>query len=484
MNLKQILAKVLATGLVITMLIPGVSGNTAGELYPQITVSAKTVKQMNQLSREELITVKEAEYVSLYPSNWYKNRNEVITKKQMNHLAKSFHSLIKTFKFKKDSSFQKESVKGAMNRRNVLDTLYNTLGQYKMKKTFQKSKNGSVDFFTDRGILSTKKNLYLDKKCTIGQALYWTSALLYDVVDEYDVGSKGLFWKVQKGANTVYLLGSIHVGTTDLYPLSKKIRKAFREADELVVETDFTSESNLYKYYLASFYTDGTTLKQHLSSYQYQRVLKVCDKYGFSETDIQYYRPWALASALSSYIGSSSETDEEMLETSYYGIDNHFIDLAQAFDIEIGELETMEQHLDVYTSLTDAQQIEYLQYIVDEALQDNSQELTEEEKELEELYLNYMWYTWATGNLKRFKKLFTVPYEEPDVNTTYTSAVELVDSKMTGERDKNMAKKIGQFLDKRGTKTYFVVAGSAHFATDGLVIDMLKDAGYQVTRVK
>jgi uncharacterized protein YbaP (TraB family) len=38
---------------------------------------------------------------------------------------------------------------------------------------------------------------------------------------------KGLFWKATSGANTIYLLGSIHLGSKDMYPLPREFEDAF-----------------------------------------------------------------------------------------------------------------------------------------------------------------------------------------------------------------------------------------------------------------
>ncbi|WP_249671434.1 TraB/GumN family protein, partial [Bacillus thuringiensis] len=46
-------------------------------------------------------------------------------------------------------------------------------------------------------------------------------------------GSKGVAWVVEDEDTTVYLLGSIHLGTPDLYPFFKKLVTALNESDAL-----------------------------------------------------------------------------------------------------------------------------------------------------------------------------------------------------------------------------------------------------------
>jgi uncharacterized protein YbaP (TraB family) len=50
------------------------------------------------------------------------------------------------------------------------------------------------------------------------------------------VAVPGLFWSVESGNAKVYLLGSMHAGTPDLYPLPAFIDEAYMASDALVVE--------------------------------------------------------------------------------------------------------------------------------------------------------------------------------------------------------------------------------------------------------
>src|SRR5436309_14767284 len=49
---------------------------------------------------------------------------------------------------------------------------------------------------------------------------------------------RAMFWKVSSGANVAYLLGSIHLGSRDMYPLPKEIEDAFESSAALLVEAD------------------------------------------------------------------------------------------------------------------------------------------------------------------------------------------------------------------------------------------------------
>ena len=52
----------------------------------------------------------------------------------------------------------------------------------------------------------------------------------------------GIFYRVSGGKNEMFLLGSIHVGSRDMYPMSSFVQQALRRADVLVFECDTASQ--------------------------------------------------------------------------------------------------------------------------------------------------------------------------------------------------------------------------------------------------
>ena len=112
----------------------------------------------------------------------------------------------------------------------------------------------------------------------------------------FNAASKGFLWEINSGENTVYLLGSIHVANYDIYPFSKKMLKAFDELDVLYVEVDLLGGidelPNLLEQY--GLYTDGTTLKDHVSEETYEKTINIFSMLGMSEEEIIMYKPWVI----------------------------------------------------------------------------------------------------------------------------------------------------------------------------------------------
>ena len=74
----------------------------------------------------------------------------------------------------------------------------------------------------ERNILNgTSKGLELDKVCTTEEAVILAARLIEDTYNLLDAGSKGFAWKVEHNGNIIYFLGSIHIGNSQLYPISQ-----------------------------------------------------------------------------------------------------------------------------------------------------------------------------------------------------------------------------------------------------------------------
>lgn len=440
-----------------------------------ISAQAVTMKQANKLNKSDKITLAESWYFGLYEYSWLQQWKGSLTKKQTQQLGSQLAKLISDdFGLKKDKSFKKVKYNKSMKRKDVISVLYNAVGKYKLPGKLNKAKTGSVSYFVKRGILTnTKKKQYLDKKCTAEQAIVWASNLYYDILDTKKEGSKGFFWKATKGTNTVYLMGSIHVGISSMYPVNKKVRNAIRQADSLFVECNSGTDEGQDAYLAKTTYTDGTTIKNHISAKSYEELTKVCQKYGLNQQVVDTLKPWYVANTISSFYEYDTNSYSDIAYYSLMGIDNYFMDIAEQAEIPIGELETVSGQLDIFDTMSDSEQQEYLDFYMDKVLYSS-----QEERDALMYVKMDMWRCWAKGDYQAFKERYT---DNSDISDNSDSSLS---DKLTGERDTAMADKIAEMLDADDGKTYFIVIGSAHVETDGLVVDQLKAKGYNISRVQ
>src|SRR5215471_14820951 len=69
-------------------------------------------------------------------------------------------------------------------------------------------------------------------------ALVCCGALPHAIAQRAPAARKAMFWKVSSDTSVVWLLGSIHLGSKEMYPLAGEIEDAFRNAAALIVEAD------------------------------------------------------------------------------------------------------------------------------------------------------------------------------------------------------------------------------------------------------
>ena len=93
------------------------------------------------------------------------------------------------------------------------------------------------------------------------------------------------FWHASKGDKHFWIMGSIHVGKEEFYPLPAVIEQAWQKADVLVMEADMRNSTANEEAAVASMsrLPAGTSLQQQLSPELYRRTVSQAKKYGLPE---------------------------------------------------------------------------------------------------------------------------------------------------------------------------------------------------------
>ena len=94
----------------------------------------------------------------------------------------------------------------------------------------------------------------------------------------YEYADKAFLWEVSaKNGKSVYILGSVHFGTKELYPLPRIIQDSFQNSEILVVESDFTKTSAAEMQRLTeeyAYYPKAESLQEHISAGTYEILKK------------------------------------------------------------------------------------------------------------------------------------------------------------------------------------------------------------------
>jgi uncharacterized protein YbaP (TraB family) len=270
------------------------------------------------------------------------------------------------------------------------------------------------------------------------------------VEDPEDEPSKGIFLTVSEGNQTVYLLGSIHVGDENLYPLHNEIEEAFDEADHLAVEIDIADidEMEITSYMMQEgMYTDGTTLSDVLDEDVYEKAVSHLSEFGMTSSLVDSYKPWFVSMLL---------TDVALMDTDFsgeHGIDNYFMERAHSDGLPVISLESIESQLETISGAPEEEQIESLEATVEgyDVYEEDTQQLIN---------------LWRSGNSDLLTHL-----REMDNET---------DQLALDERDVAMADQIEEFLQGDNGDTYFVVVGAMHLVGDNSIAGLLEQRGYHV----
>ncbi len=268
-------------------------------------------------------------------------------------------------------------------------------------------------------------------------------------------GSQGLLWKVTAPKGAAFVLGSIHVGKSDLYPLRPLIEESFMQADALVVEVD-TADQALAAVTMmqAGTYPAGETLKAHISASLWKQLEGAAAKAGL---------PMALVSSMKPWLVSVTLMAKDIQDLGYdpkYGIDVHFMEQARKRKMKLISLETVQQQINALAD-HDARTQELM-----------LRETIEESASLGEI-MKRVTKAWRDGDAKDVEEFLMGTMTKPEYASLYKG--------LFIDRNILMEKKISSMLDRGGV--YFVVIGAGHLVGKGSVLDLLRKHGRNIERL-
>ncbi|HHT57071.1 TraB/GumN family protein [Herbinix luporum] len=444
----------------------------------------------NSLASEDLIV---GDTYGIYPQSWYlSDMNKPISHAQLRVLMAGLrHKILKT-----DCVIDYEEVKFKLHEKmtvkEVLEAFYLLISSYDFEGDIGIVDGGNaVNYMKTHGIYKSKIDLSLKDVCSIEQACVIATRLITYIYDALDAASKGFLWEINSGENTVYLLGSIHVANYDIYPFSKKMLKAFDESDVLYVEVDLLGGidelPNLLEQY--GLYTDGTTLKDHVSEETYEKTINIFSMLGMSEEEIIMYKPWVIQYILAP-LAAINNVDMEDVENltldASLGVDLKFLLDAYLKGKPVEELESYELQIKLLDSFSD--QLD--EYLLVNTL-DSLLGISQENEALEANMLNQMLEYWHTGDVEGFMEVIApilvqseLPFDLNEEDNEVLALMEEYYDKLLTQRDKVMAEKIDRLLKEEGGKTYFIVVGAAHYISNYSILDILKEKGYEINQIK
>lgn len=297
-----------------------------------------------------------------------------------------------------------------------------------------------------------------------GYDVNWTQSThtisITSPIEQVASQSKGFMWKVEKNGNTVYLLGSIHIANDGMYPLRQEIEDAFKSSAVLGVEVDLTQVDQAAMAALLEkigVYTDGTTLKDHVSADTYQKVTAILKGLGAPENALDKYKPWVVAQTIPSLMIADQGYQTDL------GIDQYFMQQALKTKKPIAQLETAEEQLQMFDDFS----AELQEELLDEAIAAYNDPSQSEDGASYDALADM----WTSGDEQSLIELTQASAANPE----YYKA-------LVADRNAGMVEKIEGYLNSDDKQTYFIVVGALHMLGDDGIVTQLKKAGYTVEK--
>lgn len=276
---------------------------------------------------------------------------------------------------------------------------------------------------------------------------------------EEEAGGKGAFYKVENEGNTVWMLGSIHIGDPAMYPVEASRMRAFEESDELHVEIHLQDPQVLAEVQKYQVRDDGMTLEEELGTERFERMLAVLEEFGMpvARDAAQQLPAWVMLNNLSMLPVIADNPYSAMT-----GIDMYFMTRAAVSGKPVISMETPEIQMGTVIEYYEGEQ-DRLHGQIDEQLDKLTDPAKlEEEKEA----MRAMQSSWVEGDMATLEAMVTANPDEMAI--------------LTDTRDPLMTEKIIDMLESDEPKTTFVLVGAGHLIPEGSVVDLLRAQGYEV----
>ena len=211
-----------------------------------------------------------------------------------------------------------------------------------------------------------------------------------------DLNAHPAVWLIEKDNSKTYFLGSVHLLPPDIKWYGGVVEQVFESADEIVFEVNMTPEKQKRAQQISqasALLPEGATIDQYLTDDEMHDMNENALSLGIPPQAISRMQPWIISISLSISAIKKEGWDSDS------GVDKYIQELANAKNIKISELETIETQM---ASLTD-----HPIDIQAEMLKDTLEQL----KDMRNLTMK-MVGSWASGDMDQMETAFLEPMKE------------------------------------------------------------------------
>jgi uncharacterized protein YbaP (TraB family) len=267
----------------------------------------------------------------------------------------------------------------------------------------------------------------------------------------------GLLYEVSGEKGRAWLLGSLHFGVADMYPLPQSVERAFASADRLMVEVNIRElDKNDVAATLETLglFKGEERLQNHVPGALWQRLSSASEQVEVSLSSLEMQRPWLAAITLTAALVQRQRL------FAREGVDLHFLDRANRWQIPIVELEGFKQQTRLLGDVSAPDQLQMLESSI-EAIEHKDNMAKE------------LLAAWRAADGDQVQRLLQEAFGR-------NASTERLQARLLDQRNEPMAQRIGEQIELGGT--VFVVLGAAHlFGREG-VPEKLRQLGFSVLK--
>lgn len=277
------------------------------------------------------------------------------------------------------------------------------------------------------------------------------------------VGQEGagraLLWEVRSPSTTVFLLGTIHLGTPGLYPLPANVEDAYRRARVIALEADPADPSALLAAAQVMTYAPPDSLERNIPAPLFHETLEVLAGYGLPTGMAGAMKPFMLAMTITALEGGKLGLDASM------GIDMHLAGRARQDGKRLVELESMAMQLGLMNAMPREAQTAMLESAVRGA---KAGTLGRDMLALVD--------AWKAGDADRLDQTAM-----RDLQKMPAAARKALQDRLFDQRNRAMADKVARMLG--GAEVVLVGVGAGHLSGPAGLVEMLRARGFGVRRL-
>jgi uncharacterized protein YbaP (TraB family) len=262
-------------------------------------------------------------------------------------------------------------------------------------------------------------------------------------------------WAIKDKDSTIYLFGTVHVLKPTTRWRSPRIDKAFRDADDVVMEIEQPEDPATTRALMMKYGVDpAAPLSTKLKPESYAKLQAAAQGMGFPPQALEPMRPWLAALTVSLTPLLKAGYDPES------GVEKLLTAQAKAAGKPIASFETMEQQVRFFADMTPVQEAQLLESTLDE-IDDGPAKI------------DALVAAWAAGDQGELKRQMV-----DEMQADYPDVYKL----LLVDRNQDWANQLKARL--AGSGVSFVAVGAGHLAGPDSLQAQLAKLGIKAERVE